>query len=83
MTLRRFRPPRWGGGDMGATPQGFAPLHPGLSPCAALRRGVGLSGISQWAGWSCALAMPTKDLSAAFTDASSGKTWIYKYTFFR
>jgi hypothetical protein len=33
------RSPRWGEGSWGGVTQGSAPLHPGLSPCAALRRG--------------------------------------------
>jgi hypothetical protein len=30
---------RWGEVSWGGVTQGYAPLHPGLSPCAALRRG--------------------------------------------
>ncbi len=33
------RLPRWGDVSWGGVTQGSAPLHPGLSPCAALRRG--------------------------------------------
>ncbi len=33
------RSPRWGEVSWGGVTQGSAPLHPGLSPCAALRRG--------------------------------------------
>ncbi len=33
------RSPRWGEVSWGEVTQGSAPLHPGLSPCAALRRG--------------------------------------------
>jgi hypothetical protein len=33
------RSPRWGEVSWGGMTQGSAPLHPGLSPCAALRRG--------------------------------------------
>ncbi len=35
---RRHRSPRWGEVACGAVTQGSAPLHLGLSPCAALRR---------------------------------------------
>ena len=33
------RSPRWGEVSWGGVTQGSAPLHPGLSPCAALRQG--------------------------------------------
>jgi hypothetical protein len=33
------RSPRWGEVSWGGVTQGSAPLHPGLSSCAALRRG--------------------------------------------
>jgi quaternary ammonium compound-resistance protein SugE len=36
------RSPRWGEVSWGGVTQGSAPLHPGLSPCAALRRGLAL-----------------------------------------
>jgi hypothetical protein len=32
--------PRWGEMSWGGGTRGSAPLHPGLSPCAALRRGM-------------------------------------------
>ncbi len=55
------RPPRWGGVSCGVGgTQGSAPLHPGLSPCAALRPGK--SGISprrsvRHTGWSTSPAI--------------------------
>jgi hypothetical protein len=36
---RGRRSPRWGEVSWGGVTQGSAPLHPGLSPCVALRRG--------------------------------------------
>ncbi len=47
-----LRPPRWGGVLWGGVTQGCAPLHPGLSPCAALRRGAGRQAFeaARWGG---------------------------------
>jgi hypothetical protein len=36
-SMGRHRPPRWGGMSWDGRTQGSATLHPGLSPCAALR----------------------------------------------
>ena len=73
--MRCARPPRWGGVSLGGGSQGSATLHPGLSPCAALRRGApcpdGATGESP--GWAEERGQPWVD--AAMEDPTARRLW--------